>query len=462
MGRSGGKLNLVFSVIAVVLAGVALGGVFYLYRTGHRQEETGARTAIHRARSLAARIEKEDTGRRYAPELADARARVDDAQTRYAKGAYAQAQGKAEEALSLLRPIEGELETPREMARVAAVSGRVTLVASGRTFGASGGGAVAPGDELKAGGDGVALLTFPNQEQLRVFPGTSLRLDSLTGGPSGSGVVVTLLAGAIVYRSPDVVSDGGAGRIRAGGWEVALSPGGLCRVALRNGGRVELQVRGGEAEIESGSASKTLRAGVQGTAVSASSSGIKSEQAPSVPPMVSSPADGRVFSTPPGRRASVRLAWAQTLSAGVRLQVSRSPLFTGPEVADRTVTGGGTTLTGLKAGLYYWRLRATGPGGAGFWSWPGRFRVLEVPKQPVSLPGWRLSADATLLGDVVMVRGRVSPSVHVMVNDVEVHVDNDGTFARTFSLEQVDKGKRSAVVCAFNLKGNETCWSKEL
>ncbi len=462
MARFGGRLNFVFSVFAVILAAVAIGGVFYLYRTGHLQEEAGARTAIHRARSLAARIEREDADRRYAPDLADARARMDEAQAVYAKGAYVEAQGKAEEALSLLRPIEGALETPREMARVSAASGRVTLVSSGRTLEAAGGGDVAPDDEVKAGAGGEALLTFPNQEQLRVYPGASLRLDSLTGGPSGSGVVVTLLAGTIAYRSPEVVSDDGAGRIRAAGREVVLSPGGLCRVTIGGGRRVDLQVCEGEARIVNGSESKTLRAGVQGAAAVATVDGIEDGEVPAMPPMASSPAEGRVFSAPPGGTASVRLSWAQTLRAGVRLQVSRSALFAGPLVADRAVAGDGTTLTGLKAGLYYWRLRAAGPGGTGFWSWPRRYRVLELPAKPVSPPGWRLSADATLLGDVLVVRGRVSPPVHVMVNDVEVHVERDGTFTRTFSLADDEEGRKVARVCAFDLEGHEVCWSKNL
>ena len=61
-----------------------------------------------------------------------------------------------------------------------------------------------------------------------------------------------------------------------------------------------------------------------------------------------------------------------------------------------------------------------------------------------------------------MVRGKVSPVVHVMVNGVEVRVDRDGTFSRMFSVSESDNGGKEATVCAFDLKGDETCWSKNL
>ncbi len=461
MGRVARNVNIFFSALAVVLAGVVVVGVYYLYVTGHRQEKAEAGRAINRAQALAGRVEQEDAARRYAGQLSAAKADVQDARTSYKGGLYKDARASAEKALSVLRPIEGELETPREMPSIKAAAGSLSIISPSGSLAAKESANVAPGDRLTSGGTGMALLNFPNQEQAYLRPNSSLRLNSITAGSSGSGVDVTLLAGSLLYRSPDIVSADAAGLIHAGGADVSLAPGSVCMVALRGGDRTDVQVRSGGATVKNASGSRELKAGVDAVGIRATAEAFEADYTLAIPPIEAQPVRGRVFRVSPGRKATVQLEWDQALHSRVRVQVSKSPLFSGPLALDKAVSGSSTTFGGLAAGFYFWRLRSVGGNRDTFWSWPAWFRVLEVPLKTQSPSDWRLSADVTVLGDVVLVRGRVSPVVYVTVNDVQVDVDKDGTFSRTFSLAGAAGKKQAVTVCAFDGTGNEKCWSKD-
>lgn len=460
MGRFARNVNIFFSVLAVVLAAVVVAGAYYLYTTGHRQEKAEAGRAITRARALAGRIEREDVAGRYAQQLSTAGKDVQDARTAYSKGLYEDARASAEKALSLLRPVEGDLETPREMPSVKAAAGPLSIESPSGTVEAKAGAELGPGDTLITGGSGRALLVFPNQEEMRLLPGSRVRLDSLRAGSSGSCVEISLQAGSILYRSPDILSAGAGGRIQSKGTEISPAPGSVCLVAQQGGSRTNVQVQSGAATVTNASGSRELKAGVEGVGAVSVAGAFGTNYTLAIPPLESQPMRGRVFKVAPGRRVSVRLEWERALHSGVRVQVSRTPLFSGGLVMDRTVAGGGVTAGGLKAGYYYWRLRSAGGSRDTFWSWPCWFRVLEVPTKTKTPSDWRLSADATVLGDVVLVRGRVHPVVDVTVNDVQVDVDRDGTFSRTFSLSAMGGKNRSVTVCAFDGTGNEKCWSK--
>jgi hypothetical protein len=461
MGRFARNVNIFFSALAVFLAVGVVAGIYYIYVTGHRQEKADAGRAVNRAQALAGRVEQEDAARRYAGQLSAAKADVQDARASYKGGRYKDARASAEKALSVLRPIEGELETPREMPSIKAVAGSLSIISPSGSLAAKEGANVVPGDRLISGGTGTALLDFPNQEQVYLRPNSSLRLNSITAGRSGSGVDVTLLTGSLLYRSPDIVSADATGLIHSGGADVSLAPGSVCLVVLRGGDRTDVQVRSGGATVGNASGSRELKAGVDAVGIRTTAKTFETDYALAIPPAGAQPIRGRVFRTSPGRTKTVRLDWERALNASVRVQVSKSPLFSGPLALDKTVSGSSTTVGGLAAGFYFWRLRSVGGNRDTFWSWPIWFRVLEAPLKTQSPPGWRLSADATVLGDVVLVRGKVSPVVYVTVNDVQVDVNKDGTFSRTFSLAGPAGKKQAVTVCAFDGTGNEKCWSKD-
>jgi hypothetical protein len=146
--------------------------------------------------------------------------------------------------------------------------------------------------------------------------------------------------------------------------------------------------------------------------------------------------------------------------ASVRVQVADNPLFARGVILDQSVSGASAKVGPLKAGAYYWRLRASSAEGRSFWSSPAKFRVLGLPGERKTPEGWRLEVEATPVGDSLLVKGSIQPRVLVTVNDVEVAVGEEGTFVGSFPLPQRGPEGRCVTVCAFDEKGNEKSWEK--
>ena len=459
MGRFSRAANLFFYGIAALLVVIAAGGAYYFYVQNRDIYKGQASGSLGQARSLAVRLSRRELNPTQAQEMKEARRHLEAAAAASEKRAYRQAFGEANTALEQLRGIQDGLEAPRENARCLAVAGSVRIFAEdGTDLGELQEGAyLAPGDVIEAGAAGEAMVRFPNWEDLTLLAGAKVKLDTWTAGPTGSGVEVRVERGAVLFRTPALVPADGAGLILLARGSVRSVPGAVARVGVSSGEGFLVEARRGVIQVEAAEGGEMLDARSGALAVEGDSGGVTRPRPLETPPLMGLPVDGAVLRSRGGRSREVTLEWQNLLGVSVDLQVARDPLFRRGVLVDRSVTGGSFASPALPEGIYYWRVRARRGGSPSFWSQPRRFRVLGAA-EGAAPPDWNLAVDATPVGDGVLINGKVTPPVFVTVNDMEVHVGQDGDFSGVFTF--ADAKDRTVTVTAFDGQGREKTWKR--
>jgi len=452
MSRLAHRINLLFWGLAVLVVLAAAGWGIHLYRLRVESDRAAASAAVEKGRTLLENLRSRGAEVRHRESLDEAATLLAQADSDLKKGRRVQSLRGAEEALLLLEPVAGRLDTPRAEAILSEGAGRRRGGSPGSGEEIGEGARIGEGDTVVADGGEPLLLTFPDRQTVDLRSGGALRVAAL--GDSDTPLRFALESGAALFQAPRALSERRAAVVECAGAEVRLSPGAFVEVR-REGGSLEVEVRSGTCEVAAGGESRSISAGLHVQRIRAGAGGIEAVGRVFAAPAVVEPAEGAVLWAPPGGRAPVRLQWEASRAANVRVQVSRSRLFARHVSVDRTAPGMFLQAGALEPGTYYWRLRAEGdPLGA--WSPPFSFKVVEESASPAP-PEWRLEADATGLGDAVVVRGTVRPPLAVTVNGVEIPVDEDGAFMGTFPL------KGSVVtVCAFDAAGRRLKWEKSL
>ncbi len=459
MGRFSRAANLFFYGIAALLVVIAACGAYYFYVQNRDIYRGQAEGSIERARSLSLRLGRRELNPSQAQELKEARDHLHAAAAASEKRAYSQAFDEANAALEQLRDIQDGLEAPRENARCLAVAGSVRVLAKdGTDQGELEEDAyLTSGEGIEAGASGEAIVRFPNLEELTLLAGSKVKLDTWTAGAAESGVEVRVERGFVLFRTPALVPVDGAGLILLPRGSVRSAPGAVTRVGVSAGEGFLVEARRGVIQVEAAESRETLDARSGALAVEGDSDGMTHPRSLQTPPLMALPVDGAVLRSHGGRSGEVTLEWQNLLGASVNLQVARDPLFRKGVLVDRSVTGGSFTSPALPEGMYYWRVRAQSGGSPSFWSQPRRFRVLRAA-EGAAPPDWNLTVDATVVGDGVLIRGKVNPPVFVTVNDVEVNVGRDGGFSGVFTF--ADARDRAVTVTAFDGKGHEKTWTR--
>lgn len=462
MSRLSRAVNTFFGVLAFCLVVAAAAGAYFFYQEKQKLDEAQARDSLQRADLLARKLEKRTLPAQYAAEVEQAKKDLELAQGIFRKRQYGPCLQQVEDVMSRLRPIEGEMENPRESARLLASAGGCTVRRASALQGEAlkEGGEVRMGDGVETGGDGSLLLSFPNGESLALQPGSALELMSLPGQAGETAVAVRLSRGSLYYRSPRVVRDEYACRVEAGGGAARSRSGSAFWVSASGSEGFDVQALEGEVHVSLGKVSGELRGGLEAQTASVSQSGVKAGAPLMAPPQTLTPAEGQIFRVRSGASATVPLRWEPSRASAVRVQIADNPLFAKGLRMDGTVTGLSASVGALPEGTYYWRLRSACGEGRGFWGSAVRFSVFGVQGEPRTPADWVLDVEATPVGDSVLLKGSVKPRVRLTVNEVEVAVDENGTFLGTFTLPARGPKGRPVVVCAFDDKGNEKTWSK--
>lgn len=464
MSRLSRFFNLFFGVLAVCLILAIAAGGYYFHRRQVELDARQARDTLDRVQSLIRELERGGLPERYVRELEESKSSVEFAEGLLRKGQYRQCTAEVERVMDRLRPIQGEMENPREEARVAALAGSCEVRRSGASVGKPlvAGGGVRVGDEVETLAGGQALLQLPNEESVVLDPFSALRLEALPGQGAEASGTVKLLKGGLFFRTPHRVQAESSCRVLAASAELRAQPGSACWVALSGSEAVSVQALEGAVEVSCGKDVNTLSGGLEAQTATFSPGGMIRGPSLTAPPHPDSPAEGTLYRIRPGETRTADLKWDATRVPAARVQVSDNPLFARGVIFDQTVSGSSVKTGPLKAGAYYWRLRTASGEGRSFWSSPAGFRIMGLPSARTTPSGWVLEVEATAVGDSLLLKGKVTPRALVTVNDVEVAVDQEGAFMGTFPLPPRGPKGRRVAVCAFDEKGNEKVWEKSL
>ncbi len=451
MSRLAHRINLLFWGLAALVLLAAAGWGIHLYRLHVEADRAAASSAVERGRALLDDLRARGAQNGHREFLERAATLLAQAQSDLDSGRRTESLRAAEEALSLLEPEAGKMEAPRAVALLSEGVG-TRRGPSGASEEIGEGAGVGEGDFVAADRGGPLLLVFPDRQTVDLRAGGALRVAAL--GAPDSPVRLALESGVALLQAPHALSEKRAAVVECAGAEVRLSPGAFAEVR-RESGSLGVEIRAGTCEVAAGEESRSVSAGLHAERVRAGAGGIEEGGRVAAAPAVVKPPDGAVLWAPPGGRAPVRFQWEASRAAEVRVQASRSRLFARQLLVDRGVPGVSLDAGAFEPGTYYWRVRAGGES-PGAWSSPHPFRVVVESSSPPP-PGWFLEADATGLGDAVVVRGVVRPVLSVTVNDVEIPVGEDGAFMGTFPL-----AGSSVRVCAFDAEGRRLRWEKSL
>lgn len=221
--------------------------------------------------------------------------------------------------------------------------------------------------------------------------------------------------------------------------------------------RTQVEVHTGRATLSAGQKSGVTVSAQQRVNVDASSTLSKIEPV-SLPPVMTAPADQKIFLLRDNQAPTVELAWEPVEKAGAyRLQISAQPLFAEPIVDLQNLKTTGATLPNVKEGGYYWRVAAVIAGGEESpWSNPRRFKVVsgKVAQQGDTNPPPLIIDDFLVFASQVIIRGKTEPGVLLTVAGNKVDVYDDGSFTTVVPLRH--EGANKVEFVAQDMAGNET------
>lgn len=438
------RLNLLFWGLSVVVLLAAAGWGLRLFRLQREAERSAAAAAVGKGQTMLSELKKRLGSQE---ELSEAGDRLAEAEALLRRNRAREARKEAEGALLLLEPLVGRLETPPAVGRIQAGDGLLRLEGGEeRPLGTAG--EIPSRGGIQAGPQGLAL-TLPVKQTLVLGPRAQAVVAS-AGGEAG-GPVVELRGGGFSAVAPSSVFPGKGLVLRVGEGEAILSPGGAVDGEVQGGGLL-LEVHRGSCLLRGPFGERVVAAGLRSQRLRLEKGGPRFLEERTAAPAPEYPLDEALAWAASPAGAPVTLRWEPSAASRVAVQVSVSPLFESGMVRQGEAEGRSLALGVLPPGSYYWRLRALSPA-PGPWSPPMAFRVLlPSPEPPPS--DWKLSVDATALGDAAVVRGSVTPHLEVTVNGLLVPVGDGGEFTGTFSFGP----GREVEVVAFDGSGRRLKW----
>jgi hypothetical protein len=214
----------------------------------------------------------------------------------------------------------------------------------------------------------------------------------------------------------------------------------------------EIRVNTGLVETTNQAGEKTSLHG--GEYASVNPSGTVSRQKLLEVPTPSEPRDLEKVLVGSKGSASVTLRWLRP-SAGIpsyyRVEVATSPFFVadGKVIERDQLVATEFSVTDLRPGVYFWRLRATAQSGqTSDWSEAKKF-VIATRGTGSQVPVTDLSSEF-LGGNVYLVRGKAEPGTTITIGDREAIVPSEGNF----QLQITGQNGREVTIYAQDAQGN--------
>jgi len=446
--------RVVFGFLAV--AAVVVLAVWF-WSTRDSATRTRAREEIARATALLGEAKGLKEADRYADELAQGSARIEEAQKTLATGDAEKARSQAIIAQQLLRSILSGKAGDKGDASVIEVAGRVELQRANTTKWESlkPGVVLREGDFVKTGASGIAEVMATDGTLYRIKPETLFE----------------------VHRSVTVPGEGKASGAKTvvGNVEVNTGEGGrsivttdIARTDISKNSAVGVESDStatnvatfkGKATLSTGSGPSVVLGERERAAASKSGTIGEKQRLPETPKPLE-PDDNAVFDL---RTKEIILRWSAVKDAGqYQFEIARSRLFVPDSLVTPRAVGRKTEakFTGVSdSGLYFWRVQAVRldprPIESG-WTAPRRFKVVgEAEKaEKTGVPPDLVVYRPQVIGTTVIVSGKTEPGAAVTVNGESADVDATGIFRKVINLS--GSGVKPITIRAVGSSGLET------
>jgi hypothetical protein len=309
--------------------------------------------------------------------------------------------------------------------RVIRASTRETIVPGGDTE-------LYPGDTVQTQASGRARVSMADGSTLLVRPNSTIIVRDNASADNGKKTNV------------HVVVDSGQMSVRTeqqpeGTNNVVETPKTTNKIGEQTGasfgvnpeGTEEIRVSAGAIETTNRSGEKTTVHGGEYLSVNPSGTISRPQRLLDVP-LPSAPHDLEKVVVGGNGSAKVSLKWLRPQSGGpsfYRVEVATSPFFVGEgKVIERDqLASNEFTVSDLRPGVYFWRVRATAATGqTSDWSDPKKF-IVATPGTGARVPVSNLSAEF-LGGSVYIIRGRAEPGTTIRIAGRETLVPTEGNF----------------------------------
>jgi hypothetical protein len=449
-------------VFLLVLSGAAV--VFYIFWSNH-SAAAEAQRVIAQAEALHGQLSGEKrAAESFTPELADARAELEEARARLKAG---NSRGALDSAVSARDKLQGILDTlalrgGAGQAQFAQLQGEVEFRRGdgGDWQEARSRVQLQSGDYVRTGDNGSADIMFQDGTLYTVRPNTQFIVAPASGGGGAPEQSIQMEYGWVNLSTPKESSSN------------VKTPGAVARVKEASEAYVTVEkgssqgrfgtIRGGMDVASNGGLTREVGELQQ---VVQTGDLLSEPKAMPAPPEPVEPEDGLLLDLDQTKR--LVLAWNPVPGANrYALQVSRNNLFVDNVIDAENRARTRATLGVRGEGAFQWRVAAFGANGVqGPWSAPRTFRVSPggpagaapgsggAGKNSGAPPSLDLD-DVKAYGSIFMVAGRSETGARIEVNGEQVKPNADGTFTKPVQLTK--EGWNIIEVRARDAWGNET------
>ncbi|HKZ79125.1 MAG TPA: FecR domain-containing protein [Pyrinomonadaceae bacterium] len=328
--------------------------------------------------------------------------------------------------------------------RVIRAATRETIVASSDTQ-------LYPGDTVQTQASGRARVSMADGSTLVVRPNSTITIRDNASADDGkkTSVHVVVDSGQMYVRT-EQQPEGTDNVVETPKTKNKLGEQTGASFGVNPEGTEEIRVNTGVIETTNRAGDKTSIMGGQYVSVNPSGTLSRPQKLLDVP-LPAEPRDLEKIFVGSNGSASVPLKWLRPQSgipSYYRVEVATSPFFVadGKVIERDQLAANEFTVSDLRSGVYFWRVRATAASGqTSDWSEPQKFIVApQGTGSRVAVSG--LTAEL-LGGSVYLIRGRAEPGTAIKVSGRETLVATDGAFqvqitvpagARDVSLEAQD------------------------
>jgi hypothetical protein len=286
-----------------------------------------------------------------------------------------------------------------------------------------------PGDTVQTQGEGRARVAMADGSMLVVRENSTVVIrDNAAEEGQRSNVKVAVDRGQVNVRTEEI-APGGKNIVETPKTQNTLAAKTNSTFGINADQSEEIRVTAGRLDSVTREGEKSIMRAGEYVAVNASG-GVARREALLEPPKLLSPPDFTKFPWSRDGLARVKLDWARYGNvAHYRLEVATSPFFVPLSLVSERERLGNTQaeVTGLRAGTYFWRVRATTLSGQNSeWSDPLKFIVM-APDSNTKATASGLTA--TLIGgNIYLVKGTAPPGTTIRCLGRETLATREETF----------------------------------
>jgi hypothetical protein len=309
--------------------------------------------------------------------------------------------------------------------RILRAETRQTEKVTGQTY-------LVAGDILQTQADGRAQVSMADGSTLQLRPNSTVVIRSNTGGAGQSANVKVSLGGGQINVKTDEMSADTNNVVEVRQVENKLSARTDASFGINPTNNTgEIRVSRGIVEALTALGERLVVKDSEYTSVNENGKLTPKEKLLDAPKLISPPALQKITVKESGS-VDIPLRWQRVETMPVshfRLEVASSPFFVGDAMLfqQEPVNSPNLTLADIKAGTYFWRVRAVAVSGqTGEWSEPWKFSVVSKEEGgTLEISDWQIDKVG---GGVYLISGHATAGAAVRIQGRETFALGDGSF----------------------------------